>query len=292
MFKLNKFEKFVLRHFSALIVAYFVIITVLIIFDNIFEDMLFIFPSLLILVTYIGAIFVLSVPSRKIKTITELTNIGLDMNSALDGCNQMIEATNPKTTKLLPNYCICRIALLVNIGDFDRAENELRLFWQHFNLKKIAASDLALTHIIMANVALEKENMQLFNEEMRIVNEYRSNAELVGVFKRLYNYNLTDINIFAEAHFANENSNAQDFEARVFAHLSIDETTGKKRKKNKMPTPMAHFSAYTKLFKFYKNQGDYNKATYYAQQMLGIGNDQLIDYRKAKEYIENGNSSN
>lgn len=291
MFILNKFEKFVLRHYSAIIVAYFVIITVLMIADDIFEDMFFIF-TLLLLLTYIGGLLVISIPSRKIKQISEISNVALDMNSALDAYNQMIEATNPKSTKLLPSYCICRIACLLNMGDFDRAENELRLFWQHFNLKKIPASDLALTHTLMANIALEKGNVQLFNEEMRIVNEYRSNAELVGVFKRVYNYNLADINLFAEAYFANTNSDAQSFEARVFAHMSLDETTAKKRKRNKMPTPMACFSAYNRLFIFYKNQGDLNKATYYAQQLVNIGNEQLSDYRRAKEYLENENSSN
>ena len=290
-FKINKFEKFVLCHYSAIVVAYFVIITGLMVVDNIFENM-FMLPLLLMLVTYFGGLYVIMIPSRKIKQINELSNVALDINRALDAYNQLIEATSKKSTKFLPSYCICRIACLVNMGEFDRAENELHLFWQHFNLKKIPASDLALTHTLMANIALEKGNIQLFNEEMRIVNEYRSNAEMVGIFKRVYNYNLTDINLFAEAYFANESSNAQNFEARVFAHMSLDETTGKKRKKNKMPTPMAYISAYHRLFVFYKNQGDSDKATYYAQQLVNIGNEQLSDYRKAKEYLENGNSSN
>lgn len=290
-FKINKFERFVLCHYSAIVVAYFVIITGLMIVDNIFENM-FMLPLLLMLVTYFGGLYVIMIPSKKIKQINELSNVALDMSRALDAYNQLIEATNKKSTKILPSYCICRINCLVNMGDFDRAENEIRLFWQHFNLKKIPASDLALTHTLMANIALEKGNIQLFNEEMRIANEYGSNAEMVGIFRRVYNYNLTDINLFAEAYFANGNSNAQDFEARIFAHMSYDETTAKKRKKNKMPSPMVYFSAYNRLFIFYKNQGDLNKATYYAQQLVNIGNEQLSDYRKAKEYLENGNSSN
>lgn len=292
MFKLNKFEKFVIRHYSAMVVAYFVIITALMVINDIFEGMFFTIPFLLMIVAYFGGLFVITIPSRKIKQINEFSNVALDINHALDACNQIIEATNQKSTKFLPSYCIYRIICLINIGDFDRAENQIRLFWQHFNLKKVVASDLATTHILMANIALEKGNIQLFNEEMRIVNEYRSNSKLFGIFKRLYNYNLTDITLYAEAYFANENSNAQDFEARVFAHMSLDETTGKKRKKNKMPSPMVYFSAYNRLFIFYKNQGDSVKATYYAQQLVNIGNEQLSDYRKAKEYLENENSSN
>lgn len=291
MFELNEFEKFVIRHYSAITVAYLVIVTVLAVIDNVFENM-FTLPLLLMLIVYFGGLFVIMIPSKKIKQINELSNVALDMSRALDAYNQLIEATNKKSTKILPSYCICRINCLVNMGDFDRAENEIRLFWQHFNLKKIPASDLALTHTLMANIALEKGNIQLFNEEMRIANEYGSNAEMVGIFRRVYNYNLTDINLFAEAYFANENSNAQDFEARIFAHMSYDETTAKKRKKNKTPSPMVYFSAYNRLFIFYKNQGDLNKATYYAQQLVNIGNEQLSDYRKAKEYLENGNSSN
>lgn len=64
MFELNEFEKFVIRHYSAITVAYLVIVTVLAVIDNVFENM-FTLPLLLMLIVYFGGLFVIMIPSKK-----------------------------------------------------------------------------------------------------------------------------------------------------------------------------------------------------------------------------------
>lgn len=295
-FKLNKLEKFAIRHYTLLVISFFIVLTAyIIIFANFevnadFSVLYFTIITIVFMAVAFPIAFLLRVFANKTKEVNKLSNVEMDIYSAIDACNQMLAVINPKSVTYITIFCIHRIVCLINLGDFDAAENEIRLFWQHINLKKVNAADLAATHMLMANIALSKENYQLLNEEMRLVNEYRNNAELVGLFKRAYNYNLTEINLLIEAHCADINSNAQDFEARVFAHLNIDGVTGKPRKKQ--PEPIHLISAYNPLFIFYKRKGDIEKTRFYAAQIVNIGNEQLFDYRRAKEYLENENRSN
>ena len=142
----------------------------------------------------------------------------------------------------------------------------------------------------MANIALEKGDRDLFESEMQIVYNYGKNPAMVGVFKHSYNHLVKDRQLGVEAYDATPNSNAQDFETRVFEYLNTNPLNGKPLKK--APKPMYSLMAYNHLFMFYKNQNNVEKATYYAQQVVNIGNEQLFDYRRAKEYLENENSSN
>lgn len=287
-FKLNKVEKFIIRYYKPLIFAYFILIILVSAICGNFE--LPIIGVILNTILLIVVLYVIYIPMNKTKQLQELNDIAFDMHTMIDGCNQMIEVYNPKDTAHLSSFCLFRITGLINIGDFDRAEQELKSFWQYFNLKKLFPSDLAQTHILMADIALEKGDKVLFENEMRIVYEYGNNSTIVGPLRHSYNYSVKDTELIAEAYYANKDSNSQDYERRVFEHLNTNPLTGKPLKK--LPKPMYSLMAYNKLFLFFKNTGNIEKATHYAQQLVNIGNEQLSDYRKAKEYIENGNSSN
>lgn len=287
-FKLNSLEKFIIRYYKPLIFSYFILVAlVAFVFSYLdwFEVAFVLITGLWLMITYS-----ICVPMYKSKKIQELNDIAFDMYAMLDACNQMIEACNPKDTVRISSFCLFRITGLINIGDFDRAEQELKSFWQYFDLKKVFPSDLAQTHILMANIALEKGDATLFNNEMRIVYEYGNNSTIGGPLRHTYNHSVKDIQLVADAYCANQNSNGQDYERRVFEHLNTNALNGKPLKK--APQPMHNLMAYNKLFLFYKNQGNAEKAKYYAQQLLNIGNEQLSDCRKAKEYLENANQSN
>lgn len=288
-FKLNGFEKFIIRHNKLICIIAIIAVIISVTLSIKFEDYS-LFTSLTMLIYWLVFLFTLRIPLDKVNQITKLCNEQCDMYACIDACNQMIEAYNPKSITQLSNLCLNRIVCLINIGDYDRAEKELNLFWQSFNLKKLNGLDLASTHILMANIALGKENPTLFNEQMALVREYSNNSTIVGPLRRNYEHNVASISLMAEAMNANESSNAYDFEMRVLALLNTNPMTGKPRKKP--AERLFYFSANNKLFEFYKNSGNKEKATYHAYQLLNLGNEQFEDYRRAKEYLENANRSN
>lgn len=285
-FKLNGFEKFIIKKHKAMR-----IVACIFLFIAFFSyNYRVVLGSALILLALAFYFYVCMLPSLKNLKLTKLNNIEMNLDAFINGANLMIEATNPKDLSNITTFCINRIIALINMGEFDRAENELRLFWQTFDLKKIPAGVLADTHIAMANIALEKGDMKAFNDQMNLVYQYRKNAQGFAILKNALDYSINGIHLFAEAVTADEHRNENDYEARVFAHLNTNPINNKPRKK--APQPMYVVSAYGKLFEFFKHTGNIEKATYYAQQLINIGNEQIIDYRKAKEYLENANRSN
>ena len=287
-FKLNRTEKFLIRYYKPMFFSYFIILVLASLFFDFvgWSTIGRIFNTILLIFMF----YVIFVPMSKAKQIQQLNDVDFDILSMIDACNQMIDAYNPKDITHLSSFCLFRIIGLINLGDFDRAEQEIKSFWQYFNLKKIHPSDIAQTHSLMANIALEKDDIKLFEDEMRIVYEYGNKPAIVGTFKHSYNYNVKGMELLSEAYFANRNNCAQDYEHRVFEHMNTNPLTGKPLKKKSKP--MYYLMACSKLFMFYKNTDNNQKATYYAQQLLSIGNEQLNDYRKAKEYLENADRSN
>lgn len=285
-FKLNGFEKFIIRNHKVMRIVAIVLYCPALCLRNYYT-----LPgAIAVILTLIGLGYVFMLPSLKTLKLTKFNDVELDINAFIDGSNQMIEATNPKDLPNITIGCANRIVALINIGDFERAETEIRLFWQTFDLKKVPISILAQVHLSMANIALEKRDMKAFNEQMNIVYAYQKNAQKNVVVKNAINYSINGINLFYEAITATEISNEAEYEARVFAWLYTNPATNKPLKKE--PSPMTFISAYDKLTIFYKNKGNTEKATYYAQQLVNIGNEQIIDYRRAKEYLENANRSN
>lgn len=285
-FKLNGFEKFIIKNHKVMRVIALIPYAISVCLSSYYD----VFGEIAFIVTLIALFYIAMLPQLKNIKLVKLNNVEMDLYEFINGSNMMIEATNPKDVQNITTFCISRIIALINMGEFDRAENELRLFWQSFDLKKIPANVLADTHIAMANIMLEKGDMKSFNDQMNLVYQYQKNAQGFAILKNTLNHNINGIHLFAEAVTADENRNENDYEARVLEHLNTNPINNKPRKKQAQP--MYFVSAYNKLFNFFKRTGNTQKATYYAQQILNIGNEQLIDYRRAKEYLENENSSN
>lgn len=288
-FKLNGLEKFIIRHKHLakwfFLVIYFLLILISINFD------LPTFAVNLFLILSVSICFVINTyPNFKAQKLLKIHNEDLDMYSFLEGTNLMIEALNPKDIANISNFCNNRITALYNIGEYEKAETETRLFWQSFDFKKVPIATLASTHISMAMLALSNLDEKAYNDQMRIVYQYRYNSQNNALVRNTLDYAIESIHIFADAKKAEKNSVRYDFEARVLAHLNTNPINNKPRKK--APAKLEFFSAYCKLFVYYKNIENSQKATYYAQQLLNMGNEQLAAYHKAKEYLENANRSN
>lgn len=288
-FKLNEFEKIIFKnkHLAKwfFLAIYFLLIVVSINYD---------FPTFavnLFLILLVSSVFSINLyPALKAHKLLKLHNETLDMYAFLDGTNLMIESLNPKDIANISNFCNNRITALYNIGEYEKAETEIRLFWQSFDLKKVPVATIASTHISMAMLALTNLDEKTYNEQMRIVYQYRQNSQNNTLVLNTLDYAIENIHIFADAKKAEKNNEIIDFEARVFAHLNTNPNSKKPCKK--VPSKLEVFSAYCKLFIYYKNIDNTQKATYYAQQLVNMGNEQLAAYRKAKEYLENANRSN
>lgn len=285
-FKLNSFEKFIIKnHTTMKIIVVVMYILSLYLYIQYFE-----IGFLAFLITLTALIYVFALPNQKNMQLTKFNNVYMDPIEFINGADLMLEAINPKDLTNVTTFCMHRIVALINIGEFDHAENEIRLFWQSFDLKKIPAGVLAEIHILMAYIALEKNDIETFNEQMNLVYQYREKAQGFAMIKNALDYDIKNVLLCAEAVTADASRNENDFESRVLAHLNTNPINNKPGKKE--PQPMSLFTAYSNLFEFFKHTGNTEKAVYYAQQLLNIGNEKLIDYRKAKEYLENANSSN
>ncbi len=285
-FKLNPIEKFVIANNKLLKIVVMVLYFLALCLRN--DNA--IVGTVVTLITFFGLFYIFMLPSLKNLQLAKLNDVDLDIQSFINGTTEMLSVTDPKDLQSITAGCTNRIVALINIGDFDTAEQEIKLFWQKYDLKKVNLLYLVQTHAMMANIALEKGDRNLFDSEMQIVYNYGKNPAMIGVFKHSYNHLVKDRQLGVEACDATPNSNAQDFETRVFEYLNTNPLNGKPLKK--APKPMYSLMAYNHLFIFYKNQNNVEKATYYAQQVVNIGNEQLYDYRRAKEYLENENSSN
>ncbi len=285
-FKLNGFEKFIIRNNKLLRI----VIMVVYFFALCLRNDNAILGSALSTITLLALFYIFMLPSLKNLQLAKLNDVELNMHSFINGTTEILSVTDPKDLQNITAGCIGRIVALINVGDFDTAEQEIKLFWQKYDLKKVNLLHLVQTHTMMANIALEKGNRDLFESEMQIVYNYSKKPTMIVAFKHSYNHLVEDMQLLVEAYNATPNSNAQEFETRVFEHLNTNPLTGKPLKK--LAKPMYSLMAYNYLFIFYKNQNNTEKATYYAQQVLNIGNEQIDSCRKAKEYIENENSSN
>ena len=288
-FKLNGFEKFIIGHKTLtkmlLLAVYFVLVFIAIVseFSSSFVTLYF------ILFIFLG-ICINVYPNIKGNQLLKIHNEDMDMISFLDGTNQMIVALNPKDIPFVSQFCNNRITALYNIGEYDIAENEIRMFWQSFDLRKVPVPTLVSTHISMAMHAISNHDEKAYNEQMRIIEHYRQRSQKKILVRNGIDYAIRNLQFYADAKMVTKNVEIPYYEENVLAHLKTNPINNKPRKKD--PSKLETFSAYCKLFIYYKNTENTSKATYYAQQLINIGNEQLAAYRKAKEYLENGNSSN
>lgn len=286
-FKLNGFEKFVIRNRKVLLIADFATFFILNIIASYFEIP---FGT-----TACGVIFFASwmyismLAAVKNNKIVRFQNEEMDMVSAIDGINKLLDTVDPKDQNFAALYCSNRIAFLINLGEFRKAEEEVKMFFNTFDLKKVSSFTMFVFHTNYATLKLHYEDAAGYNEQLKIVYAYHSKLKnMPGMSKK--NIAFADNRLFsllneAESVFGEYNPY---FEQKVLDGLNF---LGQKKRK-KEPMPYEYFGVYSELFYYFKRFNNAEKAEYYAKALTQIGNEQLYDYRVAKEYLENENRDN
>lgn len=150
--------------------------------------------------------------------------------------------------------------------------------------KKIDKSyDLQL-RLFLCAAYLNYGEKHLYDKE---IDEIQSRLLKSKTAKRLLDYEFKEVKLLEEALYGGNDS---EFEKKVFDVLYKRKSNGKSG--NKKPSNIQIISAYGLLFRFYKTNGNSEKASEYANKIAEMGNEQLIVYRKAKEYLENANKGN
>lgn len=287
-FKINKFEKFIIRNRKALVIVtasvfYFIMILCAIMFIPLSPA-----PLLLLFLLFMQLFVVVML--KKSNQVLALRNKHLQPEKALDATNQLISATNKKDFQNVAVFLNNRIAFLMDMGEFEKAENEICMFWQRFENKKLLISTRIAIHTNMAAIALEKKDFKAYEEQFRVVCQNESEVKNKRM-KRQIQHMIVSLQQHAEAIVANENSDFGDYVTRVWATNHYDPIRNKNLSDEQTP-PYSYLVAYENLFIFTQNKGDTEKAKTYAQQIVNQANEQFYIYRRAKEYLENGNSSN
>lgn len=287
-FKLNGLEKFLIRHKFPIIIitaCIFLIVVYSLVFNGLILVALISIP-----IYWLVSRLLVNVSMIKNNQILKIRNSHLDLNEALNATNQLIDIINIKDFQSLAVLCNNRIAFLIEMGEFQKAESEIRIFWQSFNIKKILSPTLVAIHTNMAAIALEKRDLKTYEEQFRLVCHY--NQKITNkVMKRHSDFAISNLTQNAESVVANENSNAESYTARVWQTTRTDSLKGKILSDDEI-TPHSYLTVYEKLFNFSKNKGDLEKTKAYAEHIVNIANEQFYIYRKAKEYLENANRSN
>lgn len=287
-FKLNGFEKFMIRYRIPIIR-----ITGLIYIIGMIISAILLIPfgaPLLLAFFFLTLQVYMFVILKKINQPLVIRNKHLQPEKALDATNQLIETTSEKNIQDMAVLLNNRAAFLINMGEFEQAECEIRMFWQKYGNKKLANHIRVAIHTNMATIALEKKDFKSYEEQFRIICEYE-NKKAKKLIKRQMKHSIISLTQSAEAVIANENSNFEEYATRVWQTNQYDPLRDRNLTGEQV-LPYSYLNVYENLFIFTHNQGDVEKAKNYAQQIVNIGNEQFYIYRKAKEYLENGNSSN
>lgn len=291
MLKLNKFDKFLWKHQRAILTTTWIVAILPMLIMNVIDfDMFLPYLAIIVLEFLVFVIAILEIiVSSKIRTFAKVHNYQLNMQAFLDGTKLLIEATNPKNKTQLAVNSYNLITTYFTMGDYDRAENEINLFLQHFGDNKDVSLKIKI-YAKMAQIALIKGNYEIYNEYIRRIHTLLESVRGLKMVINMLNYDYMNLMLWVDAFTCGENINEVGYEAKVFEVLNTSQFTGKPRKKEIMP--IEYISAYYRLFLFFKNKKNTEKATFYANLLMTFGNAQLIAYREAKEYLENENRSN
>ncbi len=286
-FKLNGFEKFVIRYKPVLMIILLISMILSLSYFNIsfwgihFEFnwsvvRIIIFIMLLLLYLYVATLF-----NIKNERLIKLQN---EMNpaAALEGNNLLIEILPEKRKNEMAFLCNNRIAYLINMGEFQRAEEEIKMFWQVFDLYKLPAHLIFCTHCNMMPIMIENGDMKGFEAQKNAAYMYWSRCKPLQ--RKMVNDDFINFQLYIKAH------TVTDINFENVALSSLNFKNGKPRKN--APSPMKLFEIYEILFNYFNRIGNRQKAVQYAQFMTNIGNEQFEQYRKAKEFLENANQGN
>ena len=287
-FKINKIEKFIIKNRKLLVI---ITACIFIFAMTLCAIMLIPYGSTILLVLYwlIIQLFVVVI-LKKSNQVLEIRNKHLQPEKALDATNQLIATTNEKDFQNVAVFLNNRVAFLMDMGEFELAENEIRAFWLKFGNKKLLPNTYVAIHSNMAAIALEKKDFKSYEEQFKTICQYESQVKNKRM-KRQIHHMIVSLQQYAEAIVANETCDFGDYVTRIWATNHYDPLKNKNLT-DEQTLPYSYLVAYENLFIFTQNTGDTERAKTYAQQIINIANEQFYIYRKAKEYLENGNSSN
>lgn len=286
-FKLNAFEKFVIRRKKAIeillsvffIVSYFIIDMCK---HYINKPIAYI---VLIAVVLICVIYYELMPVLKNAKVTK-AHENLDMDYALDGITKLIDAVNPKDIASSANYRNNKIAFLMDAGKYREAEEEIKTFFQIFDTKKLSPDALFTVHLNLAQLKSLNGNKDDYKSQLKIVEGYYEQVKKSN-FKNLIGYADHCFNGLVNSETCLYGDYDEGFEQRVLDHIKF---FGEEEVK-KIP-PLDYLNAYSTLFTYFNRLGNTEKADYYARKVTEIGNSGYQYYRIAKEYLENADRSN
>lgn len=201
----------------------------------------------------------------------------LQNSEALRRTDYLLSILHPNFKKEYQQLCANRIAYLINLGYFQQAKEENELFLQHFGTETSPLISAAFFYN-KAILNLYEENFEEYKINIKKAYEFKDSA------KGLAKINLIN-KIDNNTHFVNSFfTDDPNFETVVLNDMKLAERIGK----------YAVFSRYFAIFNYYKRHENKEKAIQYANTLIQVanGNLELYDCRVAKEYIENGNSSN
>lgn len=281
---ISKFEKFIIKHWGIVLVGSFIIMMIVkIIFQwhgfPWYENVIWI-----LMIIFIYAINILVI-NNVFKRINNFYSKELNPDASILLLNQYLDITkkdNDIYSKI--NYCFDLMTYYSAKGEYEPVIDLCTKIRRDYFKKKIEKScDLSL-RLFLAHAYLNRGEKALYDKEIEYVREEMSKTKLT---KHIIAHQFTEVRLLEESLY---HGNDPKFETKVFDFLYEKNSKGKQ--KNKKPSNIQLISAYGLLLNYYKLNEEVQKATEYANKIIGMGNEQLAVYRAAKEYLDNANKGN
>lgn len=281
---ISKFEKFIIKHTE---ITCIVIVIILILLKSILMKHDFNFINTIPVV----AIFVFAeglcifVTSNIRNRMNNFYSTDLNPDASILLLNQYLDITkkdNDIYSKI--NYYFDLMTYYSAKGEYEPVIDLCTKIRRDCFKKKIEKSyDLSL-RLFLAHAYLNRREKFLYDKEIEYVREEMSKTKLT---KHIIAHQFTEVRLLEESLY---HGNDPKFETKVFDFLYEKNSKGKQ--KNKKPSNIQLISAYGLLLNYYKLNEEVQKATEYANKIIGMGNEQLAVYRAAKEYLDNANKGN
>lgn len=284
-FKVNAFERFIIRNHKALRIALYVIglavaVTLIILFDSL--------PIWAILAFAFGIAIPMTlvdlVAMFKFSKIVKMTNELLDLQSALDACEKTLSILKPNQLDYIGTAKLCKSTILFDMGKIDEAKNCSYSFLDNCDVKKAPYSQMADHHILLANIALNSYDFKEYEFQKsrieRCINDAPKSTRYL--FAKNGIENALDLN------YRLRSSQSYDKELEDERLKQPEYKNGRPLPENKR-TPLSYVSAYSSLFEYASRLNMQENAHYYARKICRLANEQFASYREAKEYLDNEN---
>lgn len=286
-FKLNAFEKFVICHKKAIKVFLYAFLFLSAVITSICSNYVKIPPIdfVILTLTVVCLMYTEIMPAIKSDKVLKAYR-NLNMEYALDGISALTDAVNPRDRALASLYHNNKTAFLIDAGNYEEAEKEIKLFFQIFDTRRLPPVTLFTIHVNLAQLKLLLGDEETYQAQLHIVEGYYGK---VSKLKAKYFINFAD-NAFiglVNSAFSLYGDYNEGFEQNVFNHMKFFGG-----KENKKLFPIDYLNAYSTLFTYFNRLGNTEKADYYARKVTKIGNSGYYMYRIAKEYLENADRSN